>query len=159
MCEYKDTMGHPTVCYGFNLDRVDARSKIESVRGDFNKVYAGGCLSQGQCDTLLGGDIATAEGNEKKIFGSVCECVRNVLIDMTFNLGYPKMRGFTEFIGLIKAETWKSAGEDLKTTLWCRQVGRRCSEDVEQIESGCIGSGMSGEFGNNSSHVQMWIHF
>ncbi|KAI6649243.1 hypothetical protein LOD99_11610 [Oopsacas minuta] len=136
-CEYVDTTGHPTICVGFNLDRSDARSKIKEVGGDYDKLLKGGCLSHSQCEKLFDGDLSTAEKDEENVFGTVCGCVQNVLIDMTFNLGRSQIAGFTTFVKYIKAKDWKSAGEDLRTTAWCSQVGTRCRDDMAQIEAGC----------------------
>ena len=50
LCEYMDTTGNRTVCYGFNLETSSAKSNVESVGGNFNDVYNGGCLSKSQCE-------------------------------------------------------------------------------------------------------------
>ena len=139
-CEYIDTTGNPTICVGFNLNRSDARSKIASVGGDYDKVLNGGCLSHSQCEKLLDGDLKVAEENEERVFGdSVCSCVKAVLIDMTYNLGKGRINKFETFKSYIKAKNYKAAGEDLKDTKWCGQVGVRCRDDISQIEQGCNG--------------------
>ena len=135
-----DTTGHPTICYGFNLDRTDARSKIASVGGDYDKVRNGGCLSHSQCEKLLDGDIKVAQENEERVFGdSTCSCVKAVLVDMTYNLGEAGINAFGTFKSFIKDKNYKAAGEDLKGTKWCQQVKIRCTDDVTQIERGCGG--------------------
>ena len=45
LCEYMDTTGNRTVCYGFNLETSSARSNVEKVGGNFDDVYNGGCLT------------------------------------------------------------------------------------------------------------------
>ena len=52
-CEYVDTTGNKTVCYGFNLEPSSARANVEAVGGNYDDVYNGGCLTQSQCDQLL----------------------------------------------------------------------------------------------------------
>ena len=159
-CSYKDSKGHSTICYGFNLDRSNARSEITSVGGDFDKVYKGGYLNRTQCDTLLNEDIKVAERDEVAVFGTVCGCVKYVLVDMSYNLGLTKLKKFDIFISLIKAKEWKLAGEFLrKKTLWCTQVGTRCHEDATQIENGCLGNEIKAKYENNTGFVKGLIHF
>ena len=135
-CEYVDTTGHKTVCYGYNLERSCARSDISSVGGDFDKVYSGGCLTQSQCNKLLDIEVGRARSGERDIFGSSvsCGCASSVLVDMTYNLGESQLRSFNTFDSLMKQGKWKDAADDLAGTAWCRQVGSRCSRDRSQIE-------------------------
>ena len=106
--------------------------------GDYDKVLHGGCLSRSQCEKLLDGDLKVAEDNEESVFGSsTCSCVKAVLVDMTYNLGRAGIDAFGTFKSYIKAKNYRAAGENLKTTLWCRQVKTRCTDDVDQIERGC----------------------
>ena len=136
-CEYKDTMGHPTICYGFNLDASGAKEKIEKVGGDFNKVYNGGCLTETQCTELLTPAVQSAEAAAGAIFGRQCSCVQAVLADMTYNLGAAGMSSFHTFISDIKNHEWSAAAADGRGTLWCKQVGNRCSRDMGIIARGC----------------------
>eukprot|EP00441_Pelagodinium_beii_P021701 CAMPEP_0197660516 /NCGR_PEP_ID=MMETSP1338-20131121/50892_1 /TAXON_ID=43686 ORGANISM="Pelagodinium beii, Strain RCC1491" /NCGR_SAMPLE_ID=MMETSP1338 /ASSEMBLY_ACC=CAM_ASM_000754 /LENGTH=103 /DNA_ID=CAMNT_0043237877 /DNA_START=93 /DNA_END=401 /DNA_ORIENTATION=+ len=65
LCEYVDTTGHRTVCYGFNLDAYGAAQKVEAVGGNFNNVYNGGCLNQTQCADLLYMEVKVASQGEQ----------------------------------------------------------------------------------------------
>ena len=64
-CEYKDSVGIKTICYGYNLQRSCAKNDIASVGGDYNAVMNGGCLSQSQCNSLLDKEIVSARSGEK----------------------------------------------------------------------------------------------
>eukprot|EP00929_Paragymnodinium_shiwhaense_P105689 TRINITY_DN70745_c0_g1_i1.p2 TRINITY_DN70745_c0_g1~~TRINITY_DN70745_c0_g1_i1.p2 ORF type:complete len:186 (+),score=37.55 TRINITY_DN70745_c0_g1_i1:37-558(+) len=137
-CEYVDTQGHPTVCYGFNLDKSNAAQQIAAVGGDYSKVRAGGCLSQSQCTQLLQMDMQSAVSGEEQVFGSsICYCVTQALIDMTYNLGTGGISSFTTFRSYIEAGEWAKAAQDARGTLWCSQVGSRCTRDASIIEAGC----------------------
>lgn len=140
-CVYTDTTGHKTIGIGFNLERSDAPSKIASVGADYEAVCSGSqCLNEGQINTLFEGDVQTAESGAKSCvssFKSQCECVQNVLIDMTFNLGTSGLCSFGDFIGFINAGDYASAAQDLQGTLWCSQVGNRCTDDENIIKQGC----------------------
>ncbi|EDQ86225.1 uncharacterized protein MONBRDRAFT_38498 [Monosiga brevicollis MX1] len=137
-CTYVDTTGHKTICYGFNLDASGAKQKIESVGGDWNKIYNdGGCLSESQCTTLLEGEVKNAAASAVSVFGSQCSCIEAVLTDMTYNLGKAGIESFHTFISDIKAHEWSAAASDARDSLWCRQVGNRCTRDTGIIAQGC----------------------
>mmetsp|Transcript_6742 Transcript_6742/g.11310 ORF Transcript_6742/g.11310 Transcript_6742/m.11310 type:complete len:119 (-) Transcript_6742:271-627(-) len=63
-CMYKDTMGIKTICYGYNLERSQAKSQITNVGGDYNSVMSGGCLTQTQCNSLIDLDVQSARSGE-----------------------------------------------------------------------------------------------
>ena len=65
---YKDTEGHPTIGVGFNLDRSDARAKIEALGLDYAKVKAGTQdLTDTQVYQLLDGDMDRAIADSKSV--------------------------------------------------------------------------------------------
>mmetsp|Transcript_58894 Transcript_58894/g.81727 ORF Transcript_58894/g.81727 Transcript_58894/m.81727 type:complete len:172 (+) Transcript_58894:27-542(+) len=136
-CMYKDSMGIKTICYGFNLQKGDAQQEVEAVGGNYQDLLNGGCLSQSQCTQLLQDDVNTAASEENSIFGSQCQCITNVLTDMTYNLGEGGMRSFTTFNSYIEQHNWSAAASDIRGTLWCRQVGSRCTRDAGIIAAGC----------------------
>ena len=47
------------------------------------------------------------------------------------------MRSFNTFNSYIKSGNYKAASQDLYGTLWCRQVGSRCTRDANLIAAGC----------------------
>lgn len=114
-----------------------ARAKVEGVGGDFNKVYNGGCLTQSQCSKLLSGEVGIAASNARSIFGRQCDCIDAVVTDMTYNLGYAGMSSFRKFIAAVKAHNWSTAAAEARSSLWCRQVGTRCTRDTGIIARGC----------------------
>ena len=136
-CEYVDTTGNRTVCYGFNLETSSARSNVEAVGGNFDDVYNGGCLSSSQCEKLLDQQVDVARQGEKQIYGNKisCQCATYVLVDMTYNLGEGGLSSFNDFNSLMESGQWDAAADDLSGTLWCSQVGSRCTRDQNQIRS------------------------
>ena len=126
-----DTTGNRTVCYGFNLETGSAKSNVEAVGGNFNDVYNGGCLSKSQCEQLLDTEVDVARQGEKQIYGNsiTCSCAKSVLVDMTYNLGEAGLASFTTFNSLMESGQWDAAADDLSGTLWCSQVGSRCTRD------------------------------
>ena len=59
-CTYKDTMGIKTVCYGFNLERGNAKSEVTNAGGDYNSLMSGGCANQNICGKLLNDEVYAA---------------------------------------------------------------------------------------------------
>ena len=144
-CTYVDTTGHKTICYGFNLAAGGAKSKVESVGGNWDRVYnhcacgtsGAGCLNQHQCAELLSGAVSAAEAGARRVFGNQCPCIMAVLTDMTYNLGEGGISSFTTFKRYIEEQNWSAAASDIKGTLWCSQVGSRCYRDAGIIAQGC----------------------
>jgi lysozyme len=63
---YTDTMGHPTIGVGFNLDRSDARQRIEGLGLDYDQVRAGQIdLSNERIDQLRDSDVERANAGAK----------------------------------------------------------------------------------------------
>ena len=141
-CAYTDTTGHKTVGVGFNLDAVSA-STFESILPgvDYNSVYSGAtCLTSGQISTLLHYSMKGAIAESRRVvsnYDSMCCNVQNVVTDMTFNLG--SLSSFNTLVKYFEAEDWSDASADMKGTLWCKQVGLRCTEDAAQVAKGCGG--------------------
>ena len=135
-CMYHDTMGIPTICYGYNLRNSNARSAISAVGGNFDDVMNGKqCLSQSQCTSLLQQEVNVAKSGASSVFGNLgCTCAQNVAIDMTYNLGRAGVAGFNTFISLMKSHQWTQAANDLAGTAYCRQVGSRCTRNQGYIK-------------------------
>ena len=134
-CVYKDTMGIPTICYGFNLQ--GKRSQVEATGANYDAVLSGKqCLNENVCTKLLQQEYNTASSAAHSIFGNLsCPCAMNVVTDMTYNLGSGGMRSFTTFNSLVKSGKYSEAAADGRGTAWCRQVGSRCSRNMGILAS------------------------
>ena len=131
--KYLDSLGIPTIGCGFNLQRKDAPSKIEAVGADFNKILNGTqSLTDKQIDLLLQEDIHSCESQLNKLFPDLEQMANNisaVLVDLCFNLGYQKLLTFRHFISAIRNQDYQEATNQLKSSLWCKQVKNRCTEN------------------------------
>ena len=140
-CVYTDTTGHKTVGVGYNLDQFGAKSDIESIGADFDSIYSGkSCLTDSQISSLLRLSLSRAESSastDVSSYNSLCCGVQVVMTDLAFNLGRSGFGSFGTFISLINEKKWAEAASDLRGTLWCSQVGNRCSDDASRIASGC----------------------
>lgn len=59
--------------------------------------------------------------------------VQTVLVNLVFNLGPTKLRTFTTTLGLIRDRKYIEAGENLKKSLWYKQVGTRGKEITQRL--------------------------
>ena len=50
---------------------------------------------------------------------------RRILANMCFNLGYPRLSGFKNFLAALKDEDWEKAAEEMMDSRWADQVGPR----------------------------------
>ena len=135
---YYDTMGIPTVCYGYNLQNGNARSQVSKAGGNYDSIMAGQTVSQSVCDNLLKTEVDVAKSNKNSIFGNLsCQAANDVAVDMTYNLGAGGISGFKKFIAAMKSGNWKQAKIEGQDSAWCGQVGRRCSRNMNQIVDCC----------------------
>jgi lysozyme len=58
------------------------------------------------------------------------------MIDLTFNMGWPRFSGFVRFLAAMEAGNSKQAAAELQDSLWWNQVGRRGPAIVAKILAG-----------------------
>ena len=140
-CVYTDTMGHPTIGIGYNLDQYGAQEAIESVGADYDSVRDGTqCLTDTQIFDLFDPSYQRAVSGARAAVSSydlLCCSVQNVMTDMDYNLGDAGFASFTTFIGLVNEGSWAAAAEDGRNTRWCGEVGSRCFDDMTAVAGGC----------------------
>jgi GH24 family phage-related lysozyme (muramidase) len=134
---YPDTAGHPTVGVGFNLDRPDAREKIEALGLNYDDVRAGRQdLSDEQIDSLLDHDVETAISgarNDVSNFDSLPEGVQSAVVDMVFNVGESTFADFENTIDALENNDFERAADEMEDSDWYDQVGQRAAELVQQV--------------------------
>ena len=120
---------HPTIGIGFNLDRPDAKKKIQALGVNYSQVRSGSqTLDQKQIDQLFHDDINKAiNGARRQIsnFDSLPENKQMVIVDMVFNLGEPRFSKFKKTIQAIEKQDWQQTAEGMKSSQWFHQVGSR----------------------------------
>lgn len=106
---YKDSLGYLTIGYGCNLD-------------------AG--WSEGLASCVLAYQAAQAEADIKAAFPwySTLSLPRQaVLLDMAFNMGIERLKGFYNTLGAIQRGDWAAAEAGMLASRWAKQVGPRAS--------------------------------
>jgi len=96
-------------------------------------------IDENTAKSLLRVDIMDAqEIAAKNIEGwEKCNSARkSVLIDMCFNMGWPKFSTFKKMLAAINDEDWEKAAAEMKDSKWYRQVGIRAKALNKMMLSG-----------------------
>lgn len=68
-------------------------------------------------------------------FESLPDQVKRVLVNMSFNLGRPRLGRFKNMIAAVNEGDWCKAANEMVDSRWYGQVGRRSEELVEMMAS------------------------
>lgn len=92
-------------------------------------------LSHAEVMFLLDNDIATATKTCEAYpwFASLSDARKAACIDLAFNLGATRLRGFVKFLAAMAAQDYKTAGDELVDSKWYKQVGKRGPNVVHLI--------------------------
>ncbi len=126
--------GNRTIGVGFNLDRDGAQEIIASSGLDYNALYNGEeCLSDSKINDLLEEDINSAARNAKNYIGetyfeSLPSKAKNILINMSFNLGPTRLGKFKRLRTALQKRTYNAAADEMKNSRWYTQTGNRARE-------------------------------
>ncbi len=113
---YKDSLGIETIGVGRNL--VD--------RG----------LSDTEIDLLLENDIILAERDARdliKVFDELSDARQRVVVNMSFNLGKPRLSGFKRMIAAINDHDYHQAAIEMLSSRWAKQVGIRADRLADMM--------------------------
>lgn len=64
------------------------------------------------------------------------EARQRALTDMAYNLGVAGLASFNTFMGMMEADQFEEAADDLKTTKWYQEVGSRAVRIEALIRNG-----------------------
>lgn len=113
---YRDTVGKLTIGVGRNLDD----------RG----------LTEDEAMVMLDRDINEALHVCESVFlgfDTLSEPRQHALLDMAFNLGEPRLRGFTKMIAAVEARDFEKARTEMLDSKWAKQVGQRAQTLADMV--------------------------
>ena len=119
---YQDSEGWWTVGYGRLID-----------------TRKGGKISEDEAEYMLNNDIDVVINQvirEFPWFGDLSDARQEVILNMVFNLGLPKFKGFKNAITAMKRHDWTDASREMLDSLWSRQVGDRAVRLSEAMRTG-----------------------
>ncbi len=138
-CVYTDSLGHPTIGIGFNLDKSGASDELAQLGLDYDSVRSGAtCLNEDQITSLFNTDLDSATDGVRgcvSTFDDLPDCIQKVLLDMTFNMGPSSLCGWPNLITQLNNQDYQGAANNLRSSKWCGQVGSRCTRDVSLMEN------------------------
>ncbi len=125
---YNDHLGYATFGVGHLIKDSDPEKHLE----------IGSKVTKERVDSCLVDDLQTA-ADECKIlypwFMSAPQEVKEILINMMFNMGRPRLTKFVNFNKAIMRKDWKSAAVEGRDSLWHRQVTKRAERLMKRLES------------------------
>ena len=126
---YLDHLGYPTFGVGHLITESDPEFgkpvgttiDEERVRESFDRDLE---TAIGECHNLYG------EGD----FGNYPDEVQQILVNMMFNMGRPRLSGFKKFNAAIEARDWMEAAKEGRDSRWYRQVTNRAERLMVRLE-------------------------
>jgi hypothetical protein len=129
----------PTIGVGFNLNRRDAKSKIEAFGLDYNKIRSGKeMLTDEQVNQLYGQDIQNAIGDAQSFLPNFSDQpteVKTIVSDMSFNMGLGRLSTFRNFREALMNFNFDSAAHEMRDSNWARQTGTRADRLIEMMRN------------------------
>jgi len=96
-------------------------------------------LSDDEVDFLLDNDIKRVReelNDEYYWFGALNAARQEAMIDISFNLGQTRLRGFKKALDAMSSEDFDRAADEFMDSRWSEQVGNRAAEVTEMIRTG-----------------------
>lgn len=95
-------------------------------------------LSEAEIDYLLNNDINRCIGELSGFvwFPDLNQERQNAIIDMVFNLGITRFKGFKNAIAAMSKSDFETAADEFYDSRWAKQVGNRAIEICEMIRKG-----------------------
>jgi GH24 family phage-related lysozyme (muramidase) len=134
---YEDSEGVPTIGYGFNLERKDAKSLLSNFGLDLDKVIAGEqSINQSQAEELLSITAEEAEQTARRLFPKINEHPKPIqiaLTDMAFNLGPTRLNNFDKMQEALLDKDYNRVADEMVDSKWYGQTKRRAVRLVQMV--------------------------
>lgn len=132
---YPDTSKPPkmTIGVGWNMDDNPLPKNI----ADYLKKH--GEITDAMIDLLLSLSVKNAISDCLDLFptwDNISLNRRMALIDFVFQLGKTRASKFVHTIAAINTGRWEDAAENMKESVWFKQVPQRAQEVTEMLEVG-----------------------
>ena len=125
---YNDHLGYPT----FGIGHLVVESDEEHGKP------IGTPVSEDRVNSVFEKDVAIMIDEAKKIFPNLDELpeeAQQVIVNMTFNMGRPRLSQFKKFIAGVNAGDWNKAAVEMMDSRWAKQVGARAERLRDRIQA------------------------
>lgn len=115
---YECTAGKLSIGYGRNLDDNG--------------------ISEVEANALLDNDLDSVclRLESQDFWSSLCCARQAVLMDMCFNLGWPRLSGFRKMLAALRVADFEAASREMLSSKWARQVGKRAEKLAKIMRTG-----------------------
>ena len=125
---YNDHLGYPTFGIGHLI--------VESDEEHGQPVGTG--IHEDRVNEAFDKDVSVMVDEAKKIFSdfdNLPEEAQQVIVNMTFNMGRPRLSKFKKFIAGVNAGDWEKAAVEMMDSRWAKQVGSRAERLRDRIRA------------------------
>jgi GH24 family phage-related lysozyme (muramidase) len=126
---YLDHLGLPTVGIGHLILESDPEHGSE----------VGTPISEERCEELFMHDLGIALTECEILYGAAWfhfpEEVQEILVNMLFNMGRPRLTQFKKMNSAIEAGEWATAAVEGRDSRWHKQVGNRAERLMTRLEA------------------------
>ena len=133
---YKDSKGHRTIGVGFNLEDGGNRKILKKEGIDINELFDGRELSENEVKTLYNYSLTQAFNDAQKFdknFAKRPEKVKKAIVDMSFNLGLPRLNKFKKMREGLEVDDYSKAADEMVDSEWYKDVKSRGPRTVDLI--------------------------
>tara|TARA_R110000765_G_scaffold102196_1_gene190921 strand:+ start:2064 stop:2507 length:444 start_codon:yes stop_codon:yes gene_type:complete len=125
---YDDHLGYKTFGIGHLVKTTDEEYGLP----------CGAPVSEKRVNSVFDKDVETYIDESKKVFGNLEDMpqeAQQVIVNMCFNMGAPRLSQFKKFIKAIHDEDWKTASVEMLDSRWAKQVGVRANRLSDRIKA------------------------
>jgi len=125
---YDDHLGYKTFGIGHLIKSTDEEYGVP----------VGTPVSEERVNSVFDKDVITYIEEATKVFGNLEEMpgeAQQVIVNMCFNMGAPRLSQFKKFIRAIHDEEWTTASIEMLDSKWANQVGERANRLSDRIKA------------------------
>lgn len=136
---YKDSLGHPTIGIGFNLDDPANVEFLNEIGLNHKELVEGArALSEKEIKTLYNRSVESAYKDAKEFLPDLNDhppAVRKAVIDMAFNLGRGRLMGFKKARAALQKKDYQTASAEMLDSKWAKQVKGRALTLADMVRN------------------------
>jgi len=118
------------------LDLSPSRKQFIKLKKDYSEEIL--LVRVGDFYEAFDEDVAVMVDEAKKLFPDLedlPEEAQQVIVNMTFNMGRPRLSKFKKFIAGVNAGDWEKAAVEMMDSRWAKQVGSRAERLRDRIRA------------------------